>query len=307
MAHSNLEGRIKIGLDEERMLVLVIQVLLGFQFRAVFQPGFARISPTGRASELIAILLLLLTLALVLMVPARHRFVEHGSDSEAFSTFLTRTMDFILLPFAFGLAASCFVVLENVLGRFGSALFSGASALMALLFWYLLPGIRRFTNPHLRRTPMKTSSQPTPLAKRIDQVLTEGRVVLPGTQALLGFQLIGFFSNGFEKLPRNLQLIHCVALGFLVISAILLMAPPAYHRIGENGADTEQLLSVTNRCLVWAMLALAIGISLDFVITCSLLTDSESKAIGFGIVVFVMFLFCWFAFPWFLGKAKRKR
>ena len=38
------------------------------------------------------------------------------------------------------------------------------------------------------------------LAERITHVLEELRVVLPGTQALLGFQLVAVFSTGFASL-----------------------------------------------------------------------------------------------------------
>jgi hypothetical protein len=40
----------------------------------------------------------------------------------------------------------------------------------------------------------------TDLPTRIRHVLTEARVVLPGTQALLGFQLTVILTESFEKL-----------------------------------------------------------------------------------------------------------
>jgi hypothetical protein len=43
-------------------------------------------------------------------------------------------------------------------------------------------------------------------------MLTEARVVLPGVQALLGFQLISVISQSFEKLPTSSKLVHAVSL-----------------------------------------------------------------------------------------------
>jgi hypothetical protein len=43
----------------------------------------------------------------------------------------------------------------------------------------------------------------TPLSAKIEYVLTEVRVVLPGVQALLGFQLVIVLTRAFEDLPFN--------------------------------------------------------------------------------------------------------
>lgn len=39
---------------------------------------------------------------------------------------------------------------------------------------------------------------PTPLHAKIEQSLTEARVILPGAQALLGFQLIVMMTRAFD-------------------------------------------------------------------------------------------------------------
>ena len=73
------------------------------------------------------------------------------------------------------------------------------------------------------------------LEEKIDQMLTEARVVLPGAQALLGFQLAIVLTDGFEKLPAGLKLIHGAALIFVALAIILLMTPAPYHRIVYAG------------------------------------------------------------------------
>ena len=48
-----------------------------------------------------------------------------------------------------------------------------------------------------------------PLHSRIEQMLTEARVILPGAQALLGFQLAIVLTDTFEKLPNRAETAAC--------------------------------------------------------------------------------------------------
>jgi hypothetical protein len=59
-------------------------------------------------------------------------------------------------------------------------------------------------------------------------------MVLPGAQALLGFQLAIMVLEGFDQLPPASQRVHLASLALMVLSTILLMAPAAYHRLVEQ-------------------------------------------------------------------------
>ncbi len=59
----------------------------------------------------------------------------------------------------------------------------------------------------------------TDVQTKVEHVLTEARVVLPGVQALLGFQLAAVLTDAFEKLPRSSQLLHLASLGALALGA----------------------------------------------------------------------------------------
>ncbi len=50
-----------------------------------------------------------------------------------------------------------------------------------------------------------------PLSAKIEEMLTEARVVLPGAQALLGFQLAVALTHSFERLPFSSRLVHAAA------------------------------------------------------------------------------------------------
>jgi hypothetical protein len=65
---ASLQDKIKVALDESRMLILGSQVLLGFQYRAVMEPGFAKLSLGSQYLKLFALVLMLIVMAL-LMAP----------------------------------------------------------------------------------------------------------------------------------------------------------------------------------------------------------------------------------------------
>jgi len=54
--------KVKIALDETRMLVLGAQVLLGYQLRSAFEDGFAALADPAQAGDGIALLVMLASL-----------------------------------------------------------------------------------------------------------------------------------------------------------------------------------------------------------------------------------------------------
>jgi hypothetical protein len=68
------------------------------------------------------------------------------------------------------------------------------------------------------------------------------RVILPGAQALMDFQLVIVLTSTFEKLPDFSRLLHGIALLCVALFGILLIAPAALRRIVWAGEDSEALL-----------------------------------------------------------------
>jgi hypothetical protein len=94
-------------------------------------------------------------------------------------------------------------------------------------------------------------------------VLTEARILLPGAQALLGFQLAMVLMEPFTQLPKAAQLVHLGSLGFIAFATIVLMAPAAYHRIVERGRDTERFHAFASKMLLIALALLGPGFAGD--------------------------------------------
>src|SRR5215211_2840406 len=95
------------------------------------------------------------------------------------------------------------------------------------------------------------------LNELVSHLLDECRMVLPGVQALFGFQLIAVFNEGFDnKLTEHEQWIHLLALALVAISGALVMTPAAYHRQAEPMQVSKRFVTIASRLLLMAMITL---------------------------------------------------
>ena len=136
----------------------------------------------------------------------------------------------------------------------------------------------------------------TPLEDKVEQVLTEARVLLPGVQALLGFQLATMLMDGFDKLPQSSKYIHLTSLLLMGLSVILLMTPAAYHRIVERGEETESFHRVASILLLIVMIPIPLGICGDLYVVLRKVTDSIPLSIGGSLLILAVFYGLWFGF-----------
>jgi hypothetical protein len=313
---TELRDKIKNALDESRMLVLGTQVLLGLHYRSAFELSFERLPAASQSLNMGALSLILIALALILAPGAYHRIVEEGRDSERLHRFATKVMDMALLPVALALGIDLYVVTEKLAGRAVGAMAGLVASLIALFFWYGLEALsrrKRETEPkeeHSMEGRDETLvSGGTKLRDKIDHVLTEVRVVLPGAQALLGFQFITMLMEGFEKLPTSSKYVHLLSLALIALSTILLISPAAYHRIVEQGEETERLHSFASRMVLAAMVPLALGIAGDLFVVIRKVTGSPAYAATAAILMLMFFYGLWFGFTFYRrgrnGRAKQ--
>jgi cytochrome bd-type quinol oxidase subunit 2 len=308
---TKLKDKIQNALDEGRMLVLGSQVLVGFQFRSVFEPGFEKLSLSSQYLKLSALGLMLVALGLLLAPGAYHRIVEEGEDTNSLHRFTTKVMNFALLPFAVALGFDFYVASERTLGRTAALLAGLGASLLALFFWYGLELKRRAERePQIKEEremekEENSDSGGSKVKDKIRHVLTECRVVLPGAQALLGFQFVTTLMEAFEKLPLSLRYIHLMSLALVAISIVLLMTPAAYHRIVERGEETEHFHRFASRMLIASMIPLALGISGDFFIVVRKITESSKSAIVAAAVSLLFFYGLWFGFTIYRRNRER--
>ena len=290
---AELTSRVQNALDEDRILILGTQILIGFGFRAFFESGFDALPAWARTSQLCALGLLAAAFGLLVAPSPFHQLVEEGSDSERMVRAASGCASAALLPFALALGLGLLVATSEVEGLGGRAglLAGGGAAALALACWYLLPALRR--RPAHREEAMSE----TPIDKKISHVLTEARMVLPGAQALLGFQLAVMMMEAFHQLPRNAQWLHLTDVLLTALAVVLLMAPAAYHRIAERGEETARFHRVASRFVLAAMAPLALALSGDMALVTFKLTESASSAAAVGGAVLVLFAALWLAWP----------
>jgi hypothetical protein len=141
------------------------------------------------------------------------------------------------------------------------------------------------------------------LSRSAEFLLNECRMVLPGIQTLLGFQLIAVFSPGFDqKLGSFEQHLHLVAIALVALAVAIIMTPAAYSRQTGLHVVTEGFVRLSTRLLLASMLPLALGICIEFYLIADVLLGRAVSALLAGLL-FAVFMFLWFVLP----RARRLR
>jgi hypothetical protein len=297
-----LENLVKVALDELRMQMLGVQVLFGFQLQGVFQDGFAQTSRSGRWVDAAALSLIVLTLGLLVAVPSQHRLVDRGNATKRIFAVANRFAEWALLPFALSLALDFFLVADRYLPDYAVA--SAVSAgLAAVAFWYGLGSALRLTvkQKEQRQMPAET---PTDVHAKIEQMLTEARVILPGAQALLGFQFVVTMSKTFAQLAPGDQHVHFAALCAVALSVMLLITPAAVHRITFRGQDVLRFHQIGSIIVTLALVPLALGVTGDFYLAASRMVDSKSIAASGAGIAFIVLAILWYGVPLLLRRGR---
>ena len=289
-----LDAKLKTALNENRLLILGTQVLFGFQFNAIFQEQFEQLPPQARILECSGLTLLMLSIAFLIAPSMEHRIVERGEDNPRVLDVATLFAGLALLPLSIALAFDMYVAMEVIVGPTIALLSGCLFFVIALMFWYVLAfALKR------RRTkvPHKQSSQAAPLSTQVDQLLTEARLIIPGAQALLGFQLTVTLTKAFAELPLESKAAHAVALCCLGLAVLLLMAPASLHRIAFNGEDDAQFVKIGAWFVTAAPLPLAFAIALDTYVAASRALQSSVTAIALAVAAIVALLGSWYVYP----------
>jgi DMSO reductase anchor subunit len=299
---AKLKNRIRNVLDESRMLVLAAQLVLGLQFRSFFEQGFDKLPLLTRLVKLGGLGMILLALGLLIAPAAYHRLVERGEDSEELHRYATRLLRWALLPFALGLGGDIFMATEKIVGRKWGVAAGLVAIVVAVFFWYMLEFyMRRERAPEVLEARMESQKAEAgdggggaKLSDKIKHVLTEARVVLPGAQALLGFQLIAVLTESFDRLPDSSKYVHLASLACIALTVVLLMTPAAYHRIVEEGEETEHFHRFASKMVVASLVPLALGIAGGVYVVVQKVTESTLVSVVGALVTLALFWELWF-------------
>ena len=293
VTRENLATRLKTSLDELR--ILGAQVLLGFQFQSLFQPAFERDCLATRAVAAIGLVAICLSVAALVAPPAQHRFVERGDASDRILRIANRCAEVSLGLLAIALGCDAYVAAAS---QGSSARAIGLACLVvgvAVGTWFGVALMWR--TRHFRGSYDMGKRESVDLHTKIEQMLTESRVILPGAQAMLGFQLIVTMTDAFSNLPPSVKGAHFSALSAVMLSVILLIAPAAVHRLSFEGTDCARFHRIGSWLLTIALVPLAAGIALDFSVATWRLSSGAGRAMWGGIGMFSVLIAVWYVWP----------
>jgi Family of unknown function (DUF6328) len=297
----NIDRKLKTALDETRLLILGVQILLGFEFQCVFQDGFDGLGSGAKQLSLGSLGLIVLSTAILITPSMQHRLVEVGHSTPRLIGATNRLAALALLPLTIGLALSAYVVMQRT---FGSAIGIAAAAFLGFgssFFWF---GLEIFVIGHHQETEQMRPS-PTPLKTKIEQLLTEARVIIPGGQALFGFQFIAMLTSGFDNLPESAKVVHAVALCLVGINVVIMMTPAALHRLSFGGEDSPRFFHLGSLLVTAGPAFLAAGISAEIYVVFLKAINSSEAAVTASIAAIVVLTGFWYAWPLVLRKSAR--
>ncbi len=140
------------------------------------------------------------------------------------------------------------------------------------------------------------------LKDMLRNVLEEARMVLPGIQALFGFQLISVFNDTFQKLSACDKYVHFAALLLTIFSIGALMGPASYHRQVERHSVSKQFIDYSSLLLCIGIFPLALSIALDTYVVSHMMTQLLWPAIVAASLAFITLMIFWY----FIPQAKKR-
>jgi len=135
------------------------------------------------------------------------------------------------------------------------------------------------------------------LEEEATHVTDEARMVLPGVQAVLGFQLIAVFNQRFQDLSAGEQLLHLAAFLLTALAMGLVMTPAAYHRQVERGRVSRRFIDLSSTLLTLAMLPLIAGVCLDTYLIARLILKEQGLAVTVAVVAALVLAGLWYGLP----------
>jgi hypothetical protein len=161
------EKKIKTALDELRMLMMGAQILLGFQFQAPFQVGFAHLPAALQSLGIAAIVLMIVIVGLLIMPNAYHRIAENGEATLSLQRVIRSVAGITMLPLAAVVAIDMLLALQQSLTPTVAMVVAGTIFSCTCCLWYAV-GFGRETDALKGRVMPENSKSGTSLSAKIE-------------------------------------------------------------------------------------------------------------------------------------------
>ena len=114
----------------------------------------------------------------------------------------------------------------------------------------------------------REESEAERLDRNLGELLQELRVALPGVQVLFAFLLAVPFQQNFTTISEFEKKVYFATLLLTALSAALLIAPSAYHRLTFRYQQKHRLVFISNRLAIAGLGTLALAM------TCAIMTGT---------------------------------
>ena len=152
----------------------------------------------------------------------------------------------------------------------------------------------------------RNDSQAETLKEELGNILEECRILLPGMQALFGFQTIAVFNERFEHVRGLSPVAHLLSLFMVAVAIALGMAPAAFHRIAEPGRVSRRLVALSSRCICAALFMLMLAFALEMFVVFRLATDKQPFSGAVAALLFLIIGAAWFVLPYLVRRRWRR-
>jgi fucose permease len=139
---TDLKTKAQNSMDEARTLILGAQILLGVLTRAVFEPGYKKLSDVSKYLVVVALALIAVAVTVLIMPAPYHHIAEEGRDTERFNNFVRKVMYAGLVPFALSFGIALYVATQIVADSWIAPMAGALTAALALFFWYGMGFVR---------------------------------------------------------------------------------------------------------------------------------------------------------------------
>jgi hypothetical protein len=134
------------------------------------------------------------------------------------------------------------------------------------------------------------------LDRNLGELLQELRVALPGVQVLFAFLLAVPFQQRFKEVTPFEERIYFVTLLLTALSAALLIAPSAYHRLTFRYQQKHRLVFISNRLAIAGLAALALAMTSAMLLITDVLFGPPMTIVVTAVAL-TMFFVLWAVLP----------
>jgi hypothetical protein len=133
--------------------------------------------------------------------------------------------------------------------------------------------------------------------RQLGELLQELRVTLPGVQVLFAFLLTVPFSSRFAKTTETQRDVYFATLMLTLAATVLLMAPPALHRILFRRGVKGEIVEIGHRLMLAGLVMLALALAGAAVLITDFLFGSRAATVAVGAATLVATGVLWALLP----------